>query len=77
MKPVLDSDGVILNAAVLSADHVIHRRVLCPRCGSKVFERWPDGWDAHAASRCRGLESEGQTALKAEYKATFRTLFRP
>lgn len=39
MKPVLDSEGVILNAA--------------------------------------GLEFEDEVARKAEFKATFRTLFRP
>ena len=77
MKPVRDSDGAILNAAVLRDSHVIHERVQCPGCGKKIFERWPDGWDAHAAHRCLGLESTTEAERKIEYKTVFRSLFRP
>ena len=76
MKPVLNSDGVIINAAVLRDSHVAKKRVLCPGCSSKVFEQWPGGWDAHAADKCAGLESKGKLERKAEFKATFRHLFR-
>jgi hypothetical protein len=54
MKPQLSSTGTILNAAVLSAADVAHKRVLCPACMEKEFEMWPEGWDAHAAHRCKG-----------------------
>jgi hypothetical protein len=46
MKPQLSSGGTILNAAVLTAADVVHKRVLCPACMEKEFERWPGGWDA-------------------------------
>ena len=76
MKAVKDADGTILNAAVLHARDVVHKRVLCPACGQKVFVMWPEGWDGHAAWRCDGLGSESREDRKAEYKQTLGHLFR-
>lgn len=76
MKPVRDSEGTILNAASLTVDQVVHRKVLCPACGEKVFAMWPEGWDEHAAHRYKGLESQDERTRKAEFKFTFRQLFR-
>ena len=39
MKPQLSSAGTILNAAVLTAADVVHKRVLCPACMEKEFKR--------------------------------------
>ena len=63
------------NAAVLTVGQVAHRRVLCPACMEKEFERWPEGWDAHAAHRCKGLESETPQSRKAEFKLALGHLF--
>ncbi len=76
MRPVRDSEGTILNAAFLTVNQVARRKVLCPACGEKVFEMWPEGWDAHAAHRCAGLESQEKEIRKAEFKFSFRHLFR-
>lgn len=76
LLPRTDRDGVILNAEELAADQVIGRRVLCPSCRSLVFASWPGGWDAHAATRCRGLAARDAAARKAEYKRRYETLFR-
>ena len=76
MKPVKDTDGTILNASVLQATDVVHKRVLCPACGQKVFVMWPEGWDGHAAWRCDGLSSTEREARKAEYKQVLGYLFR-
>ena len=38
----------------LSAKDVSGKAVLCPACHSKVFAKWPSGWDAHAAHACDG-----------------------
>ncbi len=76
MKPERSSDGTILNAAVLVAADVAHQRVLCPACMDKVFERWPEGWDAHAAHRCKGLEEGTPQERKAEFKRALKRLFR-
>jgi len=45
MVPVLNADGVILNAAVLRDSQVLGQRVRCPACASKGFARWPGGWN--------------------------------
>jgi len=76
MEPVINKDGAIANAAVLSVDDVTHRRVVCPACAEKVFEMWPEGWDAHAAHKCGGLSGEAQEDRKAEFKASLRHLYR-
>jgi uncharacterized protein (DUF433 family) len=76
LLPRLDSSGAILNAEELRADQVIGRRVLCPGCRRLVFRSWPEGWDGHAAGRCRGLAGSGGEARKAEFKHRFGGLFR-
>ena len=76
MKPVRNADGVILNAAVLQVDLVAHEPVLCPVCASMVFEMWPEGWDAHAAHRCAGLDAGSAEERKAAYRAAVQHLFR-
>ena len=76
MKPQLSSDNTILNAAVLTAADVAHKRVLCPVCMEKVFAMWPEGWDAHAAHRCPGLEHGPIDARKAAYRKALGHLFR-
>jgi hypothetical protein len=76
MRPQLSSTGCILNAAVLTAADVAHKRVLCPACMEKEFEMWPEGWDAHAAHRCKGVEGDSPQARKAEFKRVLGHLFR-
>jgi hypothetical protein len=76
MKPQLSSGGVILNAAVLTAADVAHKRVLCPACMEKEFEMWPEGWDSHAAHRCKGLGDGTTQERKAEFKRVLGHLFR-
>lgn len=76
MKPQLSSDGTILNAAVLTAADVVHKRVLCPVCMEKVFAMWPEGWDAHAAHRCGGVESGSPEDRKAAFRLAVGHLFR-
>jgi hypothetical protein len=68
-------DGVITNAADLTADDLSERKVLCPACNRKLFVSWPEGWDAHAAHAC---EIDGATAeeRKANFKQRFLRLFR-
>jgi hypothetical protein len=76
MKPQLSATGTILNAAVLTAADVAHKRVLCPACMEKEFEKWPEGWDAHAAHRCKGVEGDSPQTRKAEFKRVLSHLFR-
>jgi hypothetical protein len=76
MKPQLSRTGVILNAAVLGPSDLAHKRVLCPACKEKEFAMWPEGWDAHAAHKCKGLEDGTREARKAEFKAKLGHLFR-
>jgi len=75
MKPVLQNN-VIINAAVLSADDVTHRRVICPACGKFEFQMWPEGWDAHAEHRCEGLTSGTPEERKKEFKSKLKHLFK-
>lgn len=76
LKVQRGSDGTILNAAVLSAAQVDHERVLCPACMLVVFERWPEGWDAHAAHRCEGVSLGTPEERKAEFRRVLGHLFR-
>ena len=76
MKPQRGSDGTILNAAVLAADDVAHQRVICPVCMEMVFEMWPEGWDAHAAHKCAGLDNGSPQQRKAQFKEALSHLFR-
>ena len=65
----------ILNPEELTANQVVHQKVLCPACGVFPFQMWPEGWDAHAASNCAGV-SGSDKERKAEFKRRFRHLFR-
>lgn len=76
LLPRLNDNGVILNAEELSAGFVTGKRVRCPGCRSLIFRSWPEGWDAHAATRCRGISASGQEARKTEFKRRFGHLFR-
>jgi len=76
MKPQLSTNGTILNAAVLAPADLAHKRVLCPACMEKEFAMWPEGWDAHAAHKCKGLDDGTAEARKAEFKRKLGHLFR-
>lgn len=76
LLPRLDAAGVILNAEELRVDQVVGKRVRCPACRMLVFRSWPEGWDAHAGLRCRGLAGEDSDTRKAEFKRRFGHLFR-
>ena len=73
---IRDSRGVITNAFALTIEQVVHERVICPACEQKVFEMWPEGWDAHAVHRCSGLRCTLPEERKAEFKSRFGHLFR-
>jgi uncharacterized protein (DUF433 family) len=76
LLPRMDAAGAIVNAEELSAGQVVGKRVRCPACRMLVFRSWPEGWDAHAAMRCRGLAAGDPEARKAEYKRRFDHLFK-
>ena len=71
-----DADGVIVNAEELSVGQVVGKRVRCPACRKLVFQSWPEGWDAHAATRCRGVQGANAEARKTEFKRRYAQLFR-
>ncbi|MHB1328985.1 MAG: DUF433 domain-containing protein [Gemmatimonadales bacterium] len=76
LLPRIDAAGVVLNAEELRADQVVGRQVRCPACRGLVFKSWPEGWDGHAATRCRGLSGRQPGSRKAEFKRRFGHLFR-
>ncbi len=76
LLPRQNESGVILNAEELTAGLVTGKRVRCPACRSLIFQSWPEGWDAHAATRCRGLSGTQPGARKSEFKRRFAHLFR-
>jgi uncharacterized protein (DUF433 family) len=76
LLPRTNSAGAIINADELGAGQVVGRRVRCPACRALVFKSWPEGWDSHAARRCRGLRGRDEDARKAEFKRRFEQLFR-
>jgi len=76
LLPRLDAAGSIVNAEELSVGQVVGKRVRCPACRMLVFRSWPEGWDAHAAMRCRGIQASGAEARKAEFKRRYGQLFR-
>jgi uncharacterized protein (DUF433 family) len=76
LLPRVDGAGVIINAEELVVDQVVGKRVRCPSCRMLVFRAWPEGWDAHAAMRCRGIPGTDPEARKAEFKRRFEQLFR-
>lgn len=71
-----NTSGVIINAKHCKVDEVVGRRVLCPACRDFVFNKWPFGWDAHAASACCGVEGATEQDRKNYFKQLFRQLFR-
>lgn len=75
MRVQRGSDGTILNAAVLTSTEVVHERVLCPACMLTVFEKWPEGWDAHAAHRCEGVSPGAPEERKTEFRRALSRLF--
>lgn len=76
LLPRLDAAGVIVNAEELSVGQVVGKRVRCPACRMLVFQSWPEGWDGHAAMRCRGIQATGAEARKSEFKRRYGQLFR-
>lgn len=76
LLPRTDKQGAVVNAVELSAHQVVGKRVLCPACRSLVFRAWPEGWDSHAATRCRGLDRGHAEDRKAEFKRRYGYLFR-
>ena len=68
-------DGTIKNADELTANEVANQKVLCPACQDMTFEKWPLGWDAHAAFQCSGLVGRHEQR-KASFKRRYRHLFR-
>jgi hypothetical protein len=76
LLPRTDRQGVITNAEELAVGSVIGKRVLCPSCRQLVFKSWPEGWDGHAARRCRGLPRGSAEMRKTEFKTRYGHLFR-
>jgi len=76
VRVVRGPDGSIRNAMALTVTDVVHQRVVCPLCSDKVFEMWPEGWDAHAAHRCRGVSGATENERKADFKRQAAHLFR-
>lgn len=76
LLPRVNAAGVIVNAEELSVGQVVGKRVRCPACRTLVFRSWPEGWDAHAARRCRGLSGNGPEGRKGEFKRRYGHLFR-
>ena len=74
--PRLNENGAISNALDLKVDDVAGKKVVCPMCNDFEFQMWPEGWDAHAASRCAGLSATEAQARKDEYKRATTHLFR-
>lgn len=76
LLPRVDGEGVIVNAEELSVGQVVGKRVRCPACRKLVFQSWPEGWDAHSATRCRGVQGASAEARKTEFKRRYAQLFR-
>ena len=68
--------GQAIDPKGLTAKDVSEKKVLCPACRHMVFDRWPLGWDAHAAYKCDGLEAGTPDKRKREYKTRFEHLFK-
>lgn len=76
LLPRLTASGAIANAEELSVEQVVGKRVRCPACRMLTFRSWPEGWDAHAASRCRGLPGGDVESRKSQFKQRYGHLFR-
>lgn len=75
-SPGRSQEGVITNVDGLTAGDVARKRVSCPACRKMLFSSWPAGWDAHAGSRCSGIQGKNPEARKADFKYRFGHLFR-
>lgn len=75
MRIVRNAQGVIVNAAVLTADVVLHERVSCPACADKDFVDWPVGWDGHAKV-CAGVSASDELGRVAEFRTAVAHLIR-
>ena len=75
LLPRTTAAGVIINPEELGARQLIGRKVRCPACRALVFRSWPDGWDSHAAKKCRGLKGKDDAARKSEFKRRYNFLF--
>ena len=71
-----DASEVIKDANDRSVDDVVGKQVLCPACRDFVFKKWSDGWDAHAAYRCKGVAGATPEERKATFKNLYQHLFR-
>ena len=77
MTPKRAPDGTITNASELTVNEVAMQSVLCPSCGIRIFNKWPLGWDGHAASpHCTGLTATSEKERKTEFKTRNAHLFR-
>lgn len=76
LLPRTDERGVITNAAELSADQVVGRKVRCPACRTLVFQSWPEGWDSHAEHKCSGITALDGETRKGEFKKRYGHLFK-
>jgi len=79
MAAILDDRGVITNAEALTVAETAMKRVWCPACHERVFQKWSGGWDGHAGWKCTGLiglEAASPEDRKREYRKRFWFLFR-
>ncbi len=65
----------IMNTERLTAREVKGRRVVCPACHRKVFEKWPMGWDSHAGFKCPGSPGDSKEEKQANFRQQFAYLF--
>ena len=73
---VAEARPVSLNKPSTSSATKQKRRP-CPGCVSHEFQRWPWGWDAHAAHTCNALVAVEPQERKAEYRRRFAQFFDP
>jgi hypothetical protein len=74
MNVLYDSEGYIVNAAVLKPEVLHMQYVRCPACAEFPFFRWPSGWDGHA-QMCKGIDEGTVEERKAEFKMVLGHLF--
>ena len=74
MTILRDSDGYIVNAAVLKASDLHQDHVRCPACAKFGFFRWPSGWNAHSG-KCAGLSPGDDWQRQSEYHKKVGHLF--
>jgi hypothetical protein len=80
MKVLRDSDGYIVNAAVLQPGNIHQDHVRCPACADFAFFRWPSGW-GRSCSSLQGLERRdgrrAQSRIQARCRVSFSRLAEP